>query len=121
MNKQEKEILERYESALIKYKAAKKEYDELSKAKEIEKLKKKYVGKYFKSKEYDCYYFIKEIPNTSNAICDCITIDENYSRIDGNYNEYFCVLNIKKSNKLEFTNALNVAIDRMFNLKKLMI
>ena len=121
MKKQEKEILERFENAKNEYKEAKIKRDEVFGKKVIKKLNKKYAGKYFKSKRYDTYFFIKKFSNEDQLICDIVMIDKDCVTVEFDYSEYIGMLNIKKSNKLEFTNALNVVMDRLFNLKKLMI
>ena len=116
MKKQEKEITQRYEKAKKEFLEAREEFNKISDERKLEKLKKKYENRYFKSKDDDVYYYIKEISNTSYAIGHRIAIDINCIRIDSQL--YINTTSIlKKSNKLEFTNALNVAMDRLKTLK----
>ena len=117
MTKEEEQIKKRYECDREEYLESKAIYDEVFRKKEIEKLTKKYVGKYFKHKDYNCYFFVKRITGINVLICDCITIDVNYVRIDFDYNEYLSIFTVKKSNKLEWTNALNMVMDRLKNFK----
>ncbi len=121
MKKQEKEIEQRYEAARNEFEEAKSELNKIRNERKLENLNKKYANKYFKAKNYDCYFFVKRICNELDLICDCVTIDENNINVYFDYKQYLRNFIAVKSNKLEFTNALNVAMDRLFNLKKLMI
>ena len=120
MKKQEKEITQRYEKAKKEFLEAREEFNKISSEINIEKLKKKYLDKYFRDKECENYYLVKNIKISDGNILDCIhiMITEDFTCVDFDYQLYINHTSIlKKSNKLEFTNALNVAMDRLKTLK----
>ena len=118
MKKQEKEILERYENAKKEFLEARAEFNKISDETKTKKLNKKYAGKYFKDKGNN-YYFVKEVnPKDNNKLqTNSIFIGEDSTTINIDYEEYISIFKCIKSNKLEFTNALNVAMDRLKTLK----
>jgi hypothetical protein len=123
MKQQEKEITQRYEKAKKEFLEARAEFNKISSEIKNKKLNKKYAGKYFKGADYNNYYFVKEVnpKDNSKLQTNSIFIGEDSTTINIDYEEYISIFKCIKSNKLEFTNALNVAMDRLFNLKKLMI
>ena len=117
--KKEKEITQRYEKAKKEFLEARAEFNKISDETKTKKLNKKYVDKYFRDK-CENYYFVKDVKISDVNILNCIhiMITEDFTCVDFDYQLYINHTSIlKKSNKLEFTNALNVAMDRLKTLK----
>ena len=120
MKQQEKEITQRYENARNEFIEAKAKLDKIRNERNTKTLNKKYVGKYFRDKLCENYFFVKDVKISYGNILKCfhVMIMEDFICVDLNYLFDINTTSIlKKSNKLEFTNALNIAMDRLKTLK----